>query len=124
MAHEANQLSQNVLFVDKPVGSEAQNELPIPQSVANSLLIKSEQNSEIKLPAGVTVGTMVTDNDGRTEVKTAATSGLLTPTVDRSISHSSQESPELDTSKVKSLFKAGKIFYRTHVLFRGIIFRT
>lgn len=103
MAHEA-QLGQNVLFVDKhpQTADVRQTEtLPVPQSVSNSLLIKSEQNSDIKLPAGVTVGTMVTDTDGRTEVKTAATSGLLTPTVDRSISHSSQESPELDTSKVK-----------------------
>ena len=72
------------------------------------LQIKSEQVSEHSpggslakaLPSnGVTVAT-ISDEGGRTELKTTTNSGLLTPTNTSVISHTSQDSPDLDSSKV------------------------
>ena len=77
--------------------------LPQPQQVL--MTIKSENTNDIKPhPIGVTVATISDGMDGQSEVKTPSNSGLLTPTNTSVISHTSQDSPDLDSSKVKYFF--------------------
>lgn len=99
-SNESHQPLNNVYVVDQ------QNQLHEEQAHSGHLTgaqllqlqIKSENsdNGMKPMPSGVNVGT-ISDNEGRTEIKTTSNSGLLTPTNTSVISHTSQDSPEMET---------------------------
>lgn len=103
LEHQPSQMN-GVYVMDNSHKLQEADVMPQPHQLPVQLSIKSENSTDIKPhPTGVTVGT-ISDTDGRTEVKTTSNSGLLTPTNTSVISHTSQDSPDLDSSKVKTHF--------------------